>query len=107
MSLRACVRRINRFVAGSLRGSLLQFVNAFLVWIIADHLHLSAVLAEVAFAVVLARSASINSSPRARVHSYAVWGSVVFVLNVFAFLLMGMQAKTILERMPRDLLVNL
>ena len=94
------VRYVNRFVAGSLRGSLLQFVNAFLVWIVAEHLQLSAVLAEVSFAMVLARSAAITSAPRIRVHSYAVWSSVVFVLNVFAFLIMGMQAKGIIGRMP-------
>ncbi len=34
-----------------------------------------------------------------RVQSYAVWSSVVFTLNVFAFLLMGMQARSILARL--------
>jgi monovalent cation/hydrogen antiporter len=34
-----------------------------------------------------------------RVQSYAVWSSVVFALNVFAFLLMGMQARSIVMRM--------
>jgi monovalent cation/hydrogen antiporter len=33
------------------------------------------------------------------VHSFAVWSSVVFTLNVFAFLLMGMQARSIIGRM--------
>jgi CPA1 family monovalent cation:H+ antiporter len=34
-----------------------------------------------------------------RVQSFAVWSSVVFSLNVFAFLLMGMQARSIVMRM--------
>ena len=38
---------------------------------------------------------------RVRVHSYAVWETVVFLLNVLAFLLMGMQARRIITEMPQ------
>lgn len=93
------VRRIDRLVTGTLGGNLLQFVNAFLVWIVAERLHLSAVLSTVAFAMTLARSAEVSGGARMRVHSYAVWSAVVFCLNVFAFLLMGMQARGIVARM--------
>lgn len=34
-----------------------------------------------------------------RVHSFAVWTTVVFLLNVVAFLLMGLQARRIVEAM--------
>ena len=91
--------RVNRIVAGTLGGNLLQFVYAFLVWLIAERLHLSAVLAVVAFAMTIARDRSVVGSPRMRVHSFAVWATVVFLLNVLAFLLMGMQARTIVGRM--------
>ena len=90
------VARINRFVAGTLGGNLLQFVNTILLWIVAERLGLSAVLAIVAFAMAIARDGSTGASARMRVHSYAVWSAVVFVLNVMAFLLMGMQARQIL-----------
>lgn len=90
--------RINRFVTGTLGGNLLQFVITILVWTIADRLSLSAVLSVVAFAMTIARLSDANASPRMRVHSDAVWASVVFVLNVLAFLLMGMQARIIVER---------
>lgn len=93
------VRRTNRHVAGTLGGSLLQFVQVFLVWIAADRLHLSAVLATVACAMTVARSTEIKTSARMRVHSYAVWSTVVFLLNVLAFLLMGLQARLIAGRM--------
>ena len=87
--------RLFRFVAGTLGGVLLQFVSTFLTWIIASHLGLSAVLSVVALAMKLARTTGITVSARMRVSSYAVWGAVVFVLNVMAFLLMGMQARAI------------
>jgi monovalent cation/hydrogen antiporter len=94
------VRYVNPIVKDTLGGNLLQFVLSYLVWILADHLHLSAVLCVIAFAMTLARiSDSTTFDARMRVQSYAVWSSVVFTLNVFAFLLMGMQARSILARL--------
>ena len=91
-----------RFVTGALDSNLLQFVTTFLVWIAADHLHVSPVLAVVAMAMTVAGRRSDPSSPRLRVQSYAVWGVVVFVLNVTAFLLMGLQARRIVGGMSGE-----
>ena len=96
------VRRLYGLVSGTLGGNLLQFVQTFLLWIAAARLGLSAVLAIVAFAMVLARSDGTRSSARMRVQSYAVWSAVVFVLNVMAFLLMGMQVRDIIGDMSAD-----
>ena len=93
------VRRVNCLVIDTLGGNLLQFVISYLIWIMAARLQLSAILCVIAFAMTLARDAGLNNSPRMRVQSYAVWSAVVFTLNVFAFLLMGMQARTIVARM--------
>jgi CPA1 family monovalent cation:H+ antiporter len=100
IGLGLAMRWVSRVVANTLGGNVLQFLNAFLVWIVAEHLHLSAVLAVVACAMTVARSPETTGSPRMRVHSFAVWASVVFLLNVLAFLLMGMQARLILGRIP-------
>jgi monovalent cation/hydrogen antiporter len=95
------VRRVNRVVKDTLGGNLLQFVLAYLLWIAADHLHVSAVLCVITFAMTLASTTGADTlDARMRVHSFAVWSSVVFTLNVFAFLLMGMQARSIIGRMP-------
>ena len=93
-------RHVNRFVKDTLGGNLLQFVMAYLVWIAAEHLRLSAVLCLIAFAMTLARATDPEDfTARMRVQSYAVWSAVVFMLNVFAFLLMGMQSRTIISTM--------
>jgi monovalent cation/hydrogen antiporter len=92
-------RRINRFVRNTLGGNLLQFVVAYLIWILAEHLRLSAVLCTIAFAMAIARSAEVNAGTRMRVQSFAVWSAAVFALNVFAFLLMGLQGRSIIARM--------
>jgi monovalent cation/hydrogen antiporter len=96
------MRRVSRFVAGTLGGNILQFVSAFGVWLLAEHLHLSAVLAVVSCAMTLAAGPGATGGARMRVHSFAVWSSVVFLLNVLAFMLMGMQARVILLRMPPE-----
>ncbi len=93
------LRRLTAGVAGTLGGNLLQFVQTFAIWIIAARLHLSAVLAVVSMGMTLAAAPGIRSSARMRVQSYAVWSVAVFVLNVMAFLLMGMQARAILADM--------
>ncbi|MDP9050977.1 MAG: cation:proton antiporter [Acidobacteriota bacterium] len=93
-------RYVNRVVKDTLGGTLLQFLVVYLLWIGADHLHLSSVLCVIGFAMTFARKADATDvGARMRVQSYAVWSSVVFALNVFAFLLMGMQARSIVMRM--------
>jgi monovalent cation/hydrogen antiporter len=88
-------RHIVPFVTGTLGGNLLEFVTSFGVWIIAERLGLSAVLCLVAFAMTIARSANLATRPRMRIHSFALWDTAVFLLNVLAFLLMGLQARSI------------
>ncbi|MBY5518108.1 cation:proton antiporter [Rhizobium leguminosarum] len=96
------VSRLRPITENTVGGTLLQFVYAFSTWLIAEHLHLSAVLATVASAMTIATLSSVEDSPRMRVHSFAVWTTVVFLLNVVAFLLMGLQARRIIETMSAE-----
>ena len=68
-----------------------QFAGTFTVWIIAERLGLSGILIIVIYAITLARTAPARTPARLRVPTYAVWDTVVFVLNVLAFMLIGMQ----------------
>ena len=83
-------------------GTVLQFVTTFGVWILADRLGLSAVITMVVYAMTIARSAPRRLSARNRISSYSVWETAVFVLNVLAFILMGLQARPILDRLSGD-----
>ncbi len=78
---------------------LVQFLGTFAVWILADRLGVSAIITVVAYAVTLARQVPLRSGARHRIASYAVWDVAVFVLNVLAFILIGLQLKAILSRM--------
>lgn len=79
---------------------LLQFIGTFSVWLIADRLGLSAILTVIAYAMTLARMAPARSDARRRISSYAVWEVAVFVLNVLAFVMIGLQLRSIEARTP-------
>ena len=76
---------------------ILQFVSTFGVWMLADRIGLSGVLTMVCYAMAVARSAPERTPARIRVPSYAVWEAVVFVLNILAFIFIGLQIRPILE----------
>jgi CPA1 family monovalent cation:H+ antiporter len=91
--------RVRPNFAGTLSATVVEFVTTFGVWLLADRLHVSPVLAVVAFAMFIGHSVPSRQSARDRVQSYAVWSAAVFVLNVLAFLLMGLQARSILAHL--------
>ena len=76
---------------------ILQFVSTFGVWIAAEHLGLSGVLTMVCYAVTVARWSPERTPARTRVPTYAVWETVVFALNVLAFIFIGLQVRPILD----------
>ena len=49
--------------------------------------------------MTLAQAVPRRSSARLRVSSYSVWETAIFVVNVLAFVLMGLQARHIIERL--------
>jgi CPA1 family monovalent cation:H+ antiporter len=76
---------------------MLQFVSTFGVWILADRIGLSGVLTMVCYAVTVARTAPERTPARVRIPSYAVWETVVFMMNVLAFIFIGLQIRPILS----------
>ena len=76
---------------------ILQFVSTFGVWILADRAGLSGVLTMVCYALVLARTSPERTPARIRIPAYAVWETVVFVMNILAFIFIGLQVRPILE----------
>ncbi|HTV78520.1 MAG TPA: cation:proton antiporter [Steroidobacteraceae bacterium] len=90
---------VMRFLIGTLGGILFQFLVTFATWVVAERLGVSPVLAVVAAAMTVAqhdgRMAALD-----RIHSNAVWVVVVFVLNVLAFLFVGLEARGIVRSLP-------
>ncbi len=88
--------RVNDRVRDVPTAIILQFVSTFGVWILADRIGLSGVLTMVCYAVTVARTAPERIPARIRIPSYAVWETVVFMLNVLAFVFIGLQIRPIL-----------
>ena len=81
---------------------ILQFISTFGVWILADRLGLSSVLTMVSFAIAVARRAPERTPAWLRLPAYAVWDTAVFLLNVLAFVFIGLQIRPILTSLEPD-----
>jgi CPA1 family monovalent cation:H+ antiporter len=79
---------------------MLQFIGTFAVWLLADRLGLSPILTVIADAMTLAQQVPGRIDARRRISSYAVWDVAVFVLNVLAFVMIGLQLRGIVVRTP-------
>ncbi|HEY0292288.1 MAG TPA: cation:proton antiporter, partial [Hansschlegelia sp.] len=90
---------LSRWFAGALSALLFEFAATFGVWVLAERLHLSAILAVVVYAMVVARLGPERQLAHHRVRSYAVWETAVFLLNVVAFMLIGLQARAVVGRL--------
>jgi CPA1 family monovalent cation:H+ antiporter len=93
---------LTRGVRDAPTSIILQFISTFGVWILADRLGLSSVLTMVSFAIAVARRAPERTPARLRLPSYAVWDTAVFVLNVLAFVFIGLQIRPILTSLGPD-----
>jgi CPA1 family monovalent cation:H+ antiporter len=76
---------------------ILQFVTTLGVWILAEHVGLSGVLTMVCYAITVAQTAPARIPARVRIPTYAVWETVVFALNILAFIFIGLQIRPILD----------
>jgi monovalent cation/hydrogen antiporter len=92
---------VMKFLIGTLGGILFQFLVTFATWIVADRLGVSPILAVVAAAMTVAQRDG-NMAALDRIHSNAVWVVVVFVLNVVAFLFVGLEARDIVRSLPAE-----
>jgi Na+/H+ antiporter len=82
---------------------ILQFVSTFAVWMLAEQVGLSGVLTTVCYAMMVARTAPEKIAAATRIPTYAVWETVVFALNILAFIFIGLQIRPILESLaPAD-----
>jgi len=76
---------------------ILQFCSTYGVWLLAEGIGLSGVLTTVCCAMWVARGGGADMPARLRIPSYAVWDTVVFALNVLAFIFIGLQIRPILD----------
>ncbi|MDQ0395977.1 Na+/H+ antiporter [Labrys monachus] len=96
-------QRANRLIDDAPTAIIVQFSATFGVWIVAEAIGLSGILTIVAYAMTVARTGGVFVPARMRVPVYAVWETAVFILNAFAFVLIGMQLRPLWERLDAGL----
>src|SRR3954469_15861270 len=91
---------VTRRIRDAPSSIIVQFVSTYGVWVLAGRAGLSPILTMVIYAMTLARSAPAYLPARLRIPSYAVWDTAVLVLNVLAFLLIGLELGPIIAAAP-------
>ena len=86
---------IHRRLAEPLLEIMLSLTIPFLTFILAEHLHLSGVIAVVAAGIIRASYNVKVFSAASRMQMFAMWDIIVFILNAIGFLLIGLQISTV------------
>ncbi|MBV8067631.1 MAG: Na+/H+ antiporter [Candidatus Eremiobacteraeota bacterium] len=95
--LEAVLRYITRRgFADAVIVSVVFLLAPFGAYLLAEELHVSGVLAAVAAGILLSRRSSGFIDSDSRVLASSVWRLLIFVLNAFAFLLIGLELPAIL-----------
>lgn len=74
----------------------------YVMYILAEHFHFSGVLAVVAGGLVMSYRSDCYLTHTARLLSFSVWNTIIFVLNAFIFILIGLQLPVIIKGMSSD-----
>jgi Na+/H+ antiporter len=75
----------------------ISLLSGYAAYLPAEAVHASGVLAAVSVGLVLGWRAPRISTARMRLQGYAVWETLVFLLNALLFVLIGLQLPTILD----------
>ncbi|MEX2234382.1 MAG: Na+/H+ antiporter [Cyclobacteriaceae bacterium] len=75
----------------------LTFITPFIVYLVAESIHLSGVLAVVSCGLYLSWHSSELFSHQTRIQAYGSWNTAIFILNGVVFILIGLQLPMILN----------
>lgn len=97
---------IARRVDDPIALALVTLLAPYFAWIGAELLHVSSVLACVTGGLYLRQHFSTVVSPLTRINSLAVWEVLIFVVNGFIFVLLGIQFGDLVEATPLPTLMR-
>ena len=100
----ALVWVFRRLVSDDIAGVVLSLAAGYLAYLPAEHIHVSGVLGAVTVGLIVGRRSHEISTPASRLRGYAFWEVLVFLLNAFLFVLVGLQLPGILEDQDRSTL---
>jgi monovalent cation/hydrogen antiporter len=83
--------------SNSLISTSLTLLTPFVAYLAAEHWHTSGVLAVVIAGLVISWRSSEIFSYETRIRNNAVWDTIIFLLNGFIFIIIGLQLPSILD----------
>ncbi|HET7457992.1 MAG TPA: Na+/H+ antiporter [Gemmatimonadaceae bacterium] len=96
--------RAVRWTRDPLAETVLTLAGPYLAWVVAERLHVSAVLACVAGGLYLGQHLSVAVGPLSRLQTRSIWDLLVFLLNAMIFLLLGAEFGGMLHSVPSNAL---
>jgi monovalent cation/hydrogen antiporter len=91
------VARLRRHVTDPILDTAISFVVPFATYIVSEELHSSGVISVVVVGLLLGHKAPIIQTAQSRIAERMNWRTIAFVLENTVFLLIGLQAKWILQ----------
>ncbi|HEY3405469.1 MAG TPA: sodium:proton antiporter, partial [Ohtaekwangia sp.] len=88
-----------RILNNSIISTSLTLLTPFMAYLAAEHIHTSGVLAVVSTGLMMSWRAPEMFSFQTRIRNRAVWDTVIFLLNGFIFILIGLQLPLILSEL--------
>lgn len=84
-------------INNSIISTALTLLTPFIAYIVAERIHASGVLSVVTAGLMMSWRASEIYSYQTRIRKKAVWDTLIFLLNGFVFILIGLQLRHILD----------
>jgi len=89
-----------RYLDDSFSEIALSLLAPYVAWILAEYAHASSVLACVAGGIYIRQYFSVIVAPATRLQARAVWDVLIFLLNGFIFILIGLQLGPLRAAVP-------
>jgi Na+/H+ antiporter len=96
-----------RILNNSIISTALTLLTPFISYLVAEHFAASGVLAVVSSGLLISWRASDIFSYQTRLRNQAVWDTLIFLLNGFIFILIGLQLPEILRDLSRFTVLEL
>jgi CPA1 family monovalent cation:H+ antiporter len=86
-----------KFICDPVIDVTLTFLTPFASYLLAEHFHVSGVLAVVSTGLYLSFRSSEIFTNESRIMTYAVWETVIYILNGLIFILIGLQLRNVMQ----------
>jgi Na+/H+ antiporter len=86
-----------KFICDPVIEVTLTFLTPFAAYLLAEHFHISGVLAVVSCGLLLSFNSNVIFTHQSRIMTYAVWEVVTFILNSLIFILIGLQLRSVMQ----------